>query len=129
MTDAPDLHVEKRGPTELRDPLIREEMKKAGVWLGLALAIILIALLAQPLQRLGGRQGSIPLRPLPQPEDSLPEQGLGPGDAIRLHSFQPDQTPLATMGERPAQGARLDGGHEAPWSPDLTRGSNMRSPI
>jgi predicted PurR-regulated permease PerM len=49
VTDAPDLHVEKRGPTELRDPLIRDEMKRAGVWLGMALAIVLIALLAQPL--------------------------------------------------------------------------------
>jgi predicted PurR-regulated permease PerM len=49
MTDGPDLHVEKRGPNELRDPLIREELKRASVWLGLALAIILVALLAQPL--------------------------------------------------------------------------------
>lgn len=49
MTEAPDLHVEQRGPTELRDPLIREEMKKAGVWIGLALLIVGIAFLAQPL--------------------------------------------------------------------------------
>lgn len=49
MTDAPDLHIEERGPTEMRDPLIREEMKRAGVWLGMALAIALVALLAQPL--------------------------------------------------------------------------------
>ncbi|MBA3675934.1 MAG: AI-2E family transporter [Sphingosinicella sp.] len=49
MTDAPNLHVEQRGPTELRDPLIRDELKRACVWLGLTLAIILIALLAQPL--------------------------------------------------------------------------------
>jgi predicted PurR-regulated permease PerM len=49
MTDAPNLHVEERGPNELRDPLIREELKKASVWLGLGLAIILVALLAQPL--------------------------------------------------------------------------------
>lgn len=49
MTDAPDLHVEKRGPTEMRDPLIRQELKRASVWLGLALAIALVVFLAQPL--------------------------------------------------------------------------------
>lgn len=49
MTDAPDLHVEERGPTEMRDPLIRQELKRAGVWLGLALAITLVAVLSQPL--------------------------------------------------------------------------------
>jgi predicted PurR-regulated permease PerM len=49
MTDAPDLHVEQRGPTELRDPLIREELKRASVWIGLALAVLLVAFLAQPL--------------------------------------------------------------------------------
>ena len=49
MNDAPDLHVEQRGPTELRDPLIREELKRASVWIGLALAVLLVAFLAQPL--------------------------------------------------------------------------------
>lgn len=49
MTDTPGFHVEERGPTEMRDPLIREELKRAGVWLGLALAIALIAFLSQPL--------------------------------------------------------------------------------
>ena len=49
MTDAPGFHIEERGPTEMRDPLIREELKRASVWIGLALAIALIALLAQPL--------------------------------------------------------------------------------
>lgn len=47
MSEAP--HVEQRGPTEMRDPLIREELKRAGVWLGLAAAIALVVLLAQPL--------------------------------------------------------------------------------
>lgn len=47
MSEAP--HVEQRGPTEMRDPLIRHELKRAGVWLGLAAAIALIVLLAQPL--------------------------------------------------------------------------------
>lgn len=49
MSDTPEPHVEKRGPTELRDPMIRDELKKAGVWLGLALVIALTAFLAQPL--------------------------------------------------------------------------------
>ena len=42
-------HVEQKGPTELRDPLIVNELKRAGVWLGLAVAIFLVAFLAQPL--------------------------------------------------------------------------------
>lgn len=53
MSDAAEAsaesHVEKRGPTELRDPLIRQELKRASVWFGLALAIAAIVFLAQPL--------------------------------------------------------------------------------
>ncbi len=49
MSEAVEPHVEKRGPTELRDPLVRDELKRASVWIGLAVAIYLIALLAQPL--------------------------------------------------------------------------------
>ena len=49
MNEAPDLHIEERGPTEMRDPLIREELKRASVWIGLALLIVGIAFLAQPL--------------------------------------------------------------------------------
>lgn len=49
MNETPDLHIEERGPTEMRDPLIREEMKRAGVWIGLALLIVGIGFLAQPL--------------------------------------------------------------------------------
>ena len=47
MTDGP--HVEERGPNELRDPLIRHELKRAGVWYGLGLGIAAIIFLAQPL--------------------------------------------------------------------------------
>ena len=32
-------HVERPGPAELRDPLIRHELKRASVWFGLGLAI------------------------------------------------------------------------------------------
>jgi len=45
-----DDHVEKLGPTELRDPLIRQELKKASVWLGLAVALLAVgAILALPV--------------------------------------------------------------------------------
>jgi predicted PurR-regulated permease PerM len=47
MTDEP--HVEERGPTEFRDPLVRQEMKKAAVWLGMTVAILAVFFLAQPL--------------------------------------------------------------------------------
>jgi predicted PurR-regulated permease PerM len=42
-------HVEQPGPAELRDPLIRQELKRASVWFGLALAIGAVVFLAQPL--------------------------------------------------------------------------------
>ncbi len=49
MSDGAPVHVERRGPNELRDPLIRQELKRASVWLGLAAAILAIWFLAQPL--------------------------------------------------------------------------------
>jgi predicted PurR-regulated permease PerM len=49
MSDAPEDHVEEPGPGEMRDPLVREELKKASVWFGLALAIAALIVLAQPL--------------------------------------------------------------------------------
>jgi predicted PurR-regulated permease PerM len=42
-------HVEKRGPNELRDPLVRQELKRAGVWFGLGIALLALFFLAQPL--------------------------------------------------------------------------------
>ena len=42
-------HVERPGPAEFRDPLIRREMAKAAVWFGMALAIAGAIFLAQPL--------------------------------------------------------------------------------
>jgi predicted PurR-regulated permease PerM len=44
-----DRHVEQPGPAEMRDPLIRHELKRASVWFGLALAIAAVIFLAQPL--------------------------------------------------------------------------------
>jgi predicted PurR-regulated permease PerM len=45
----PDEHVERPGPVEMRDPLVRHELKRATVWLGAILLIAGVILLAQPL--------------------------------------------------------------------------------
>src|SRR6476620_9086238 len=42
-------HIERPGPAEFRDPFVRREMQKAAVWLGMALTIVGIVVLAQPL--------------------------------------------------------------------------------
>jgi predicted PurR-regulated permease PerM len=42
-------HVERPGPAEFRDPLVLREMQKAAVWFGMALAIVGVIVLAQPL--------------------------------------------------------------------------------
>src|SRR6185295_3738839 len=47
--DLPEPHVEQAGPVELRDPLVRQELKRASVWIGLVLAALGVILLAQPL--------------------------------------------------------------------------------
>ena len=49
MSRAPRRHVEQPGPAEFRDPLVRTELKRASVWLGLALLIVGLIFLAQPL--------------------------------------------------------------------------------
>src|SRR4029453_14698747 len=41
--------IERPGPAEFRDPLVRRELQKASVWFGLALAIVGVLVLAQPL--------------------------------------------------------------------------------
>ena len=43
-----DVH-EPLGPSEFRDPVVRQELKKAGVWFSLGLGIAAIIFLAQPL--------------------------------------------------------------------------------
>src|SRR3546814_13518842 len=45
----PDAHTEAPGPTEIRSQLVRTELLKAGVWLGLALLIGLCIILIQPI--------------------------------------------------------------------------------
>src|SRR6476619_8165161 len=42
-------HVERPGPAEFRDPLVRREMAKAAVWFGMAVAIVGVITLGQPL--------------------------------------------------------------------------------
>jgi predicted PurR-regulated permease PerM len=49
VSDAPAGHKEQPGPAEMRDPVIREELKRAGVWFGLGLLILAVIYLAQPL--------------------------------------------------------------------------------
>ena len=50
MTDQPSLEVSAEpGPNEMRDPFVREEMKRAAVWFGMGGAIALVVLLIQPL--------------------------------------------------------------------------------
>jgi predicted PurR-regulated permease PerM len=49
MTDAPSTLVTKAAPNEMRDPVVRTELKRAGVWFGVAIAIALLVLLIQPL--------------------------------------------------------------------------------
>jgi predicted PurR-regulated permease PerM len=52
MAESPattEPHVERPGPAEFRDPLVRREMQKAAVWFGMALAIAAVIVLGQPL--------------------------------------------------------------------------------
>ncbi|HEX5257594.1 MAG TPA: AI-2E family transporter [Sphingomicrobium sp.] len=42
-------HLERPGPAEFRDPLVRHEMQKAAVWFGIGLAILGVVTLGQPL--------------------------------------------------------------------------------
>jgi predicted PurR-regulated permease PerM len=50
MSDGPaEPHIEQAGPVELRDPLVRQELKRASIWIGLVLAVVGVFVLAQPL--------------------------------------------------------------------------------
>jgi predicted PurR-regulated permease PerM len=49
MTDGRVHLVAEPSPNELRDPFIRQELKRASVWLGLAAAMALVVVLIQPL--------------------------------------------------------------------------------
>lgn len=49
VMDVGDPFEEHVGPTELYDPLIRTELKRAAVWIGLAVLVGLLVWLAQPI--------------------------------------------------------------------------------
>lgn len=49
MSEPSQPHVERPGPAEFDDPLIRTELKRASVWIGLALLVAGLIFLAQPL--------------------------------------------------------------------------------
>lgn len=49
MSETPTGLVQEAAPNELRDPLVRMELKRASVWFGLAIAVALVVLLIQPL--------------------------------------------------------------------------------
>jgi predicted PurR-regulated permease PerM len=42
-------HIEEPGPNELRDPFVRQELRRASIWIGMAVLVALVWLLAQPL--------------------------------------------------------------------------------
>ena len=42
-------HIERPGPAEFRDPFVRRELAKAAIWLGMAVLIVGIIVLGQPL--------------------------------------------------------------------------------
>ncbi len=44
-----EAHIERPGPAEFRDPFVRREIQKAAVWLGMALLVAGVIVLAQPL--------------------------------------------------------------------------------
>ena len=49
MSEATQPHIEEPGPSEVRSPLVQQELKRAGVWFALAIAVGLVVLLAQPI--------------------------------------------------------------------------------
>ena len=51
---APPERSERPGPGELRDPLIRQELRRAAVWIGMVVVALLIWELSQPLLLIGG---------------------------------------------------------------------------
>ncbi len=43
------VHIEQPGPSEMHSPLVQHEIKRAGVWFTLGIAVALLVLLAQPI--------------------------------------------------------------------------------
>ncbi len=49
-----NIHIEEPGPSELRSPLVQHEIKRAGVWFAMGIAVALLVLLAQPIMLIMG---------------------------------------------------------------------------
>lgn len=49
MSKQPEQQPQAPGPSEFRDPIVRDEIKRAGVWIGMVILVALVALLAQPI--------------------------------------------------------------------------------
>jgi predicted PurR-regulated permease PerM len=51
MTDQAEQKAEAQapGPSEFSDPIVRDEIKRAGVWIGMVVLVALVAFLAQPI--------------------------------------------------------------------------------
>lgn len=47
-------HVEQPGPTEIRDATVTAEVRRAAIWIGMALAVVLVIWLAQPIMLIIG---------------------------------------------------------------------------
>lgn len=54
MSSRKQIHIEEPGPSELHSPLVQHEMRRAGVWFGIGIAIALVVLLAQPIMLILG---------------------------------------------------------------------------
>ncbi len=49
-----ERHIEEPGPSELRSPIVQQEIKRAGVWFAMAAALAMVVLLAQPIMLILG---------------------------------------------------------------------------
>lgn len=54
MSGKQKVHLEAPGPSELRSPLVQHEITRAGTWIAMAVAVALLALLAQPIMLILG---------------------------------------------------------------------------
>jgi predicted PurR-regulated permease PerM len=52
MSDGP--HLERPGPSEVQSMLVRTEMKRASVWIGMGIVVALVVLLVQPIMLIMG---------------------------------------------------------------------------
>jgi predicted PurR-regulated permease PerM len=56
MAKAPptQAHVERPGPAEFRDPFVRQEIRRAAIWIGMVLVVLGVIVLAEPLMLIIG---------------------------------------------------------------------------